>query len=85
MFGAFRYLLALLVVLIHVWPGFMLWTGVYAVFAFFALSGYLMALVLDRSYDATRAGTCCATSPTAAFGSIPLFRRADPRCFDWTA
>ncbi|MBW2400492.1 MAG: acyltransferase [Deltaproteobacteria bacterium] len=57
MFGTFRYLLALLVVLIHVWPGFMLWTGVYAVFAFYALSGYLMALVLDRSYEPTRAGT----------------------------
>jgi peptidoglycan/LPS O-acetylase OafA/YrhL len=57
MFGAFRYLLALLVVLIHVWPGFMLWTGVYAVFAFYALSGYLMALVLDRSYRPTREGT----------------------------
>jgi peptidoglycan/LPS O-acetylase OafA/YrhL len=54
MFGAFRYLLALLVVLIHVWPGFMLWTGVYAVLA---LSGYLMALVLDRSYGPTREGT----------------------------
>jgi hypothetical protein len=35
MFGAFRYLLALLVVMIHVWPGFMLRAAVYAVFAFY--------------------------------------------------
>lgn len=53
--GIFRYALAHLVVLGHLWKGW--WEppgvhpGVYAVFAFYLLSGYLMALTLTRTYS----------------------------------
>ncbi|MEN8183509.1 MAG: acyltransferase [Myxococcota bacterium] len=50
MFGTFRYVLAHMVVVSHLWRSISLWAGAYAVFGFFLLSGYLMALVLDRTY-----------------------------------
>jgi peptidoglycan/LPS O-acetylase OafA/YrhL len=48
MFGTLRYLLAVLVMVSHLagWPA----SGAYAVFGFYALSGYLMTLVLSRTY-----------------------------------
>jgi len=56
MFGTFRYLLASMVVLTHLWPAQTMWWGVYAVFCFYLVSGYLMTLVLDRTYPYTRDG-----------------------------
>lgn len=56
MFGTFRFVLAHMVMLGHLWRGLALWVGPYAVFSFFALSGYLMALVLDRRYGFTARG-----------------------------
>lgn len=56
MFGAFRWVLAHLVMLTHLWGPTWLWTGPYAVFGFWALSGYLMALVLDRTYGTSGQG-----------------------------
>ncbi len=54
MFGTYRYILAILVVLTHLWP-FLFhtdghWTGPYAVYSFYMLSGYLMTLVLNERY-----------------------------------
>jgi peptidoglycan/LPS O-acetylase OafA/YrhL len=57
MFGTFRYLLASMVVLTHLWPAQTMWWGVFAVFCFYLVSGYLMTLVLDRSYPYTADGT----------------------------
>jgi len=57
MFGIYRYLLANLVVLAHLWWQLTHWTGWYAVFGFYVLSGYLMALVLDRVYPLSVGGT----------------------------
>jgi peptidoglycan/LPS O-acetylase OafA/YrhL len=56
MFGTFRWLLAHMVVLSHLWTSLTLWAGAYAVFSFWALSGYLMALVLDRTYGFSAVG-----------------------------
>lgn len=59
--GIFRYALAHLVVLGHLW--LQVWDhpvahpGVYAVFSFYLLSGYLMALTLSRTYPYTLRGT----------------------------
>jgi peptidoglycan/LPS O-acetylase OafA/YrhL len=50
MLGTYRYVLAHMVVIAHLAYGVGMWTGVYAVFSFFVISGYLMAMVLDRSY-----------------------------------
>lgn len=56
MFGAYRFVLALTVALVHLricpWP----WMAWYSVFAFYVLSGFLMTLVLNESYDFSRAG-----------------------------
>jgi peptidoglycan/LPS O-acetylase OafA/YrhL len=57
MFGALRYVLAIMVVAQHVWAPFHNWSGVYAVFGFYVVSGYLMALVLNEVYPFTPAGT----------------------------
>ena len=55
-FGVYRYLLATMVAVGHLWPNAGVWLGPYAVFGFYALSGYLMTLVLNRTYaPSTRA------------------------------
>ncbi|MCP5066706.1 MAG: acyltransferase [bacterium] len=55
MFGTFRFVLALLVVVTHldqsIW-----WSGPYAVFGFYLISGYLMCLVLNQRYGFAAAG-----------------------------
>ena len=51
MLGLFRYLLAMMVVLSHLWPWTAWWQGTYAVFGFYVISGYLMTLVLNGSYS----------------------------------
>jgi peptidoglycan/LPS O-acetylase OafA/YrhL len=56
-FGALRYVLAVMVVAQHVWAPFHNWSGVYAVFGFYVVSGYLMALVLNEVYPFTPGGT----------------------------
>lgn len=56
MFGSFRYVLASMVALTHLWPAQSMWWGVYAVFCFYLVSGYLMTLVLDQTYPYTRDG-----------------------------
>jgi peptidoglycan/LPS O-acetylase OafA/YrhL len=56
MFGTFRYLLAGMVVLTHLWPAQTMYWGVYAVFCFYLVSGYLVTLVLDRTYPYTADG-----------------------------
>jgi peptidoglycan/LPS O-acetylase OafA/YrhL len=53
MFGIYRYALAMLVMFSHLMPfldGTWNWLGVYAVFSFYSLSGYLMALILHGRY-----------------------------------
>jgi peptidoglycan/LPS O-acetylase OafA/YrhL len=57
-FGTFRFALAQLVVVGHLWPAQRLASHVYAVFGFYVLSGYLMALVIDRIYGSSLAGSC---------------------------
>ena len=54
MFGTIRFVLALLVVVTHV--GGWVWPGMYAVFGFYVISGYLMCLVLNRRYGFSVAG-----------------------------
>lgn len=54
MFGSFRTLLALGVVISHL--GSASYMGTYAVFGFYALSGYLMTLIMHETYGYTRAG-----------------------------
>ncbi len=55
MFGVLRLLLALLVLHAHVW-GAQPWSGVFAVLAFFTLSGYLMTLIIHEKYGLDGAG-----------------------------
>ena len=54
MFGAYRTILALFVVLDHF--GGVPFIGAYAVFGFFALSGYLMTYIMQRNYGYTLRG-----------------------------
>ena len=54
MFGAWRLLLALLVVLGHLHRPW--WPASWAVFSFYVISGYLMSLILDETYGWTGAG-----------------------------
>ena len=56
MFGTFRYVLAALVMVSHLWPAWMHWAGAYAVFAFFLISGYLITLALHHSYGLSAGG-----------------------------
>lgn len=56
MFGTYRFLLAQMVVVAHLAYGVGMWSGVYAVFSFFALSGFLMTMVLEITYPATAKG-----------------------------
>ncbi|MDQ7058483.1 MAG: acyltransferase [Ghiorsea sp.] len=48
MFGFYRTFLALMVVALHI--GGIPWLGGYAVFAFYMLSGYLMTMIMQRTY-----------------------------------
>jgi peptidoglycan/LPS O-acetylase OafA/YrhL len=54
MFGAYRLILAFMVVFLHLagWPAF----GEYAVFTFFCLSGYLMTFIMQENYGYSRDG-----------------------------
>ncbi|RME56248.1 acyltransferase [Candidatus Parcubacteria bacterium] len=57
LFGTYRYVLALLVVLAHTGgPELAPWAGAYAVFAFYTLSGYLMTFILREVYGTDAAG-----------------------------
>jgi peptidoglycan/LPS O-acetylase OafA/YrhL len=56
MFGSFRFLLAWMVVLSHLWTHASLWAGPYAVFGFYLLSGFLMAMVLHSTYGHSPGG-----------------------------
>ncbi|TAA47865.1 acyltransferase family protein [Corallincola spongiicola] len=49
MFGTYRTILALMVVAVHI--GGIPKVGAYAVFGFFALSGYLMTFIMHRNYS----------------------------------
>jgi peptidoglycan/LPS O-acetylase OafA/YrhL len=54
MFGTLRLILAMLVMAGHLWGAILL--GVYAVFSFFVISGYLMCLVTNERYGFTVRG-----------------------------
>lgn len=54
MFGTFRLILALVVVVGHLRGPW--WIGTYAVFGFYTLSGYLMCLVMNERYGYTSGG-----------------------------
>ncbi len=56
MFGLFRYGLAVLVLVTHLWPQLARPAGAYAVFGFYTLSGYLMAYVLRHVYGTDAEG-----------------------------
>jgi len=51
MLGYYRYILAMLVASSHLWTEIIWWQGIYAVFGFYVISGYLMTLVLNKSYN----------------------------------
>lgn len=57
MFGSYRYVLATLVMVGHLWPLGNSWCGHYAVFAFYLLSGFLMTKVLRSRYGDGVGGT----------------------------
>lgn len=54
--GSWRFFLAFLVVISHLWDGMIHGPAAYAVWGFFVLSGYLMAHVLRHKYGNTGAG-----------------------------
>lgn len=54
MFGSWRFILAMLVVVGHLW-GFW-FAASHAVFSFYVLSGFLMTLVLNEKYGFSRSG-----------------------------
>lgn len=54
MFGFYRTFLAIMVVAQHM--GGIPWLGSYAVFAFYMLSGYLMTMIMQRTYGYTASG-----------------------------
>lgn len=55
-FGLFRYGLAILVVVGHLWPQLAPKSGTYAVFSFYMLSGYLMTYVIREVYGLSFSG-----------------------------
>jgi len=65
MFGIYRFSLSMLVVLAHLWTNLTNWTGIYAVFAFYMLSGYLMCRVLNTKYGFTQTGIIAYASNRA--------------------
>ena len=50
MFGVYRFTLASLVLLTHLWPSAYHHAGLYAVFSFYMLSGYLMTFIMNEKY-----------------------------------
>jgi len=54
MFGTYRLLLALMVVILHL--GGVPYIGAYAVFGFYILSGYLMTFIMHENYGYTLSG-----------------------------
>ena len=54
--GTWRFFLAFLVTISHLWTGMLDGPAAYAVWGFFVLSGYLMTLVLMTRYDTTAEG-----------------------------
>jgi peptidoglycan/LPS O-acetylase OafA/YrhL len=54
--GIWRFFLAVLVVISHLWAGMIDGPAAYAVWGFFVLSGYLMTLVLTTRYGTTADG-----------------------------
>jgi peptidoglycan/LPS O-acetylase OafA/YrhL len=55
-FGTWRFFLAFLVVISHLWAGMLDGPAAYAVWGFFVLSGYLMTYVLAEKYGPSKAG-----------------------------
>ncbi|MEC5216764.1 peptidoglycan/LPS O-acetylase OafA/YrhL [Actimicrobium sp. GrIS 1.19] len=55
-FGTWRFVLALLVAISHLWSGMIHGPAAYAVWGFFVLSGYLMTYVLSNKYGVDQAG-----------------------------
>jgi peptidoglycan/LPS O-acetylase OafA/YrhL len=49
--GSWRFFLALLVAFSHLWDGMIHGPAAYAVWGFFLISGFLMALVLQTRYS----------------------------------
>jgi peptidoglycan/LPS O-acetylase OafA/YrhL len=56
MFGTYRVILAVTVVFVHFTQMIAELSGLYAVFGFFMLSGYLMTLIMHESYGYSRRG-----------------------------
>jgi len=54
--GTWRFFLAFVVAISHLWAGMIDGPAAYAVWGFFVLSGYLMTLVLSTKYGITPAG-----------------------------
>ena len=52
MFGTYRTALAMMVVMLHYAK--LAYIGNYAVFGFFALSGYLMTFIMHKNYGYTK-------------------------------
>jgi peptidoglycan/LPS O-acetylase OafA/YrhL len=53
-FGIYRFILPMLVVMGHLWTQG--WLGTHAVFAFYILSGFLMTLIMNKRYGYTPRG-----------------------------
>lgn len=51
MLGIFRFVLACMVALSHLWGNVLYWQGAFAVFCFYLVSGYLMTLILSEVYS----------------------------------
>lgn len=54
--GTFRFFLAFLVAISHLWKNMLHGPAAYAVWGFFVLSGFLMTLVLTKKYGTTPSG-----------------------------
>lgn len=54
--GTFRFFLAFLVAITHLWEDMLQGAAAYAVWGFFVLSGFLMTLVLRNKYGITKEG-----------------------------
>lgn len=56
--GAFRFFLAILVILSHLWGDMIHGPGAYSVWCFYLLSGFLVTLILREKYGFTPQGLC---------------------------